>query len=369
MKIKAEKKVLLNAILPAMCALSGPAPIPVLESLKFTASNGILSVTGYDLSKGVKTETTVFVEEEGTILLNPQKISSIVRAMPDDMIDISSDPKGVVTVSCKKIKFEIIGLSPNGYPSLPELSGDRSFEIEKGVLKRICQQVLFSVAIDDKKPVLAGVLFELSGSRMTVVSCDAFRLSICRESVESSEMLRFIVPGKTLSDLMKLIDDSEEKIKIELTAKHLIVHFGDIYFFSRLIEGEYIEYMRSIPQNTPIEVKLKLHEFISACERASLIIDERAKSPIKLNIVPFGVLISCLTANGRIDDEVVADVSGGELEIGFNNRYLLDALKGAALTGDEEIILRLSSSLIGMSIQPVEHDGYFYLVLPVRLNG
>ena len=369
MKIKADKKTLLGAILPAMCAISTSAPIPVLESLKFTAENGILSVTGYDLAKGVKTENAVFVEEEGTILLNPQKISSIIRAMPDDMIDIQSNSKGVVTVSCKKIKFEIIGLSPEGYPSLPELSGDKSFDIEKGVLKRICQQVLFSVALDDKKPVLAGVFFELSGSKMTVVSCDAFRLSICHENIQSSEMLRFIVPGKTLSDLMKLIDDSEEKITIELTSKHLIVHFGEIYFFSRLIEGEYIDYMRSIPQNTPIEVKLNLHDFISACERASLIIDERAKSPIKLNVVPFGVLISCLTANGKIDDEVAASVTGGEVEIGFNNRYLLDALKGAAQSGDDEIILRLSSSLIGMSVQPVDHDGYFYLVLPVRLNG
>ncbi len=369
MKIKAEKKALLGAIIPAMCALSTNAPIPVLESLKFTAENGMLTVTGYDLSKGVKTETAVFVEEEGTILLNPQKISSIIRAMPDEIIDISSDSKGVVTVSCKKIKFEIIGLSSEGYPNLPELSGDRSFDIEKGVLKRICQQVLFSVALDDKKPVLAGIFFELSGSRMTAVSCDSFRLSICHENIKSDEMLRFIVPGKTLSELIKLIDDSEEKITIELTSKHLIVHFGDIYFFSRLIEGEYIDYMRSIPQNNGIEVKLRLHELISACERAQLIIDERAKSPIKLNVVPFGVLISCLTANGKIDDEVVADVSGGEVEIGFNNRYLLDALKGASLTGDEEIVLRLSTPLMGMTVQPVDHDGYLYLVLPVRLNS
>ena len=369
MKIKADKKSLLSSIAPALLAVSSAAPIPVLEYIKLTAVNSTLSVTGYDLAKGVKTETAVFVEEEGSILLNPQKINSIIRSMPDDMIDISTGDKGIVTVSCKKIKFEILGLSPEGYPNLPELSGDKSFDIEKGVLKRICQQVLFSIALDDKKPVLSGVLFELDKTKMTVVSCDAFRLSICRENVKSDEMLRFIVPGKTLTELVKLLDDSEEKITVELTAKHLIVHFGDIYFFSRLIEGEYIDYMRSIPQNAPVEVRVNLGEFISACERASLIIDERAKSPIKLNIVPFGVLISCTTANGRIDDEVQAKTNGGEVEIGFNNRYLLDALKGALAAGDEEVVLRLSTSLIGMSIQPTDHDGYFYLVLPVRLNG
>ena len=368
MKIKAEKKTLLSAILPAMCALSNNVPIPVLESLKFTAENSTLFVTGYDLSKGVKTETAVFVEEEGSILLNPQKISSIIRSMPDEVIDISSDNKGIVTVSCKKIKFEILGISSDGYPGLPELSGDKCFEIEKGILKRACQQVLFSVALDDKKPVLAGVLFEISSNKMTLVSCDGFRLSICKETVDVEDMLRFIVPGKTLSDLIKLLDDSEEKIRIELTAKHLIVHFGDIYFFSRLIEGEYIDYMKSIPQNQPVEVKVSLSDFISCLERASLVIDERAKSPVKLNMVPFGVLISCLTANGKIEDEVQAEVTG-ELEIGFNNRYLIDALKAASLSDDEYVMLRMTSPLMGMTIQSVDHDGYFYLVLPVRLNG
>lgn len=368
MKIKAEKKVLLSAILPAMCALSNNVPIPVLESLKLTAENGTLFVTGYDLSKGVKTETPVFVEEEGSILLNPQKISSIIRSMPDEMIDISCDNKGVVTVSCKKIKFEILGISSDGYPGLPELSGDMSFEVEKGILKRVCQQVLFSVALDDKKPVLTGVCFEINSNKMTLVSCDGYRLSICRETIETSEMLKFIVPGKTLLDLVKLLDDSEEKIRIELTSKHLIVHFGDIYFFSRLIEGEYIDYMKSIPQNQTVEVKIKLDDFISCLERASLVIDERAKSPIKLQAVPFGVLVSCLTANGKIEDEVQADVVG-ELEIGFNNRYLIDALKAASLSDDEEVVLRMSTPLMGMTIQPTEHDGYFYLVLPVRLNG
>ncbi len=367
MKIKAEKKALLGAILPAMCALSSNVPIPVLENLKLTAENGSLYVTGYDLSKGVKTETPVFVEEEGSILLNPQKISSIIRSMPDEVIDIATDIKGTVTVSCKKIKFEIIGISSDGYPSLPELSGDKSFEIEKGVLKRMCQQVLFSVAYDDKKPVLTGVLFEINKNKMTLVSCDGFRMSICSEAVDIQEDLRFIVPGKTLSDLIKLLDDSEEKIKIELTSKHLIVHFGDIYFFSRLIEGDYIEYTKSIPQNQPIEVKVKIGEFLSCLERASLVIDERAKSPIKLNVVPFGVLVSCYTANGKIEDEVVAEVTG-ELEIGFNNRYLIEALKAASLSDDEEIIIRMTSPILGITVQPIEHDGYLYLILPVRLS-
>lgn len=367
MKIRADKKSLLNAILPAMCAISSPAPISVLESLKFTAQNDVLYVTGYDLSKGVKTETHVFVEEEGTILLNPQKISAIVRSMPDDMINIETDDKGIVKVSCNKTKFEIIGINSEGYPNLPELSGDKSFDIEKGILKNSCQQVLFSVAYDDKKPVLTGVFFELSNNKMTLVSCDGFRLSICNKNVVTNEMLRFIVPGKTLSDLIKLLDDSDEKITVELTSKHLILHFGDIYFFSRLIEGDYIDYVRSIPQNQKIEAKIKLSGFISCLERASLVIDEKAKSPIKLNIVPFGVLVSCLTANGKIEDEIQAEVQG-ELEIGFNNRYLLDALKAASMSGDEEVILKMSTPLTGMTIQPADHDEYFYLVLPVRLN-
>ncbi len=368
MKIKAEKKVLLDAVLPTLCALSTKALIPALECIYFKAENGLLTVTGYDLAKGVKTETPVNIEEEGALLLNAQKLSSIIRALPDGIIEITTDKDSKVTIISGKVKFEILGLPVDGYPSIPELSGDRSFTIPKGILKKLCQQLLFSVSIDEKRPVLTGVCFEINGDKMTVVSCDAFRLSIRHETIKSDELMKFIVPGRTLAELMKLLDDSDDVITVELTNKHIIMHFDNLYFFSRLVEGEYIDYLKPIPKDTAIEVRVKLDDIIASCERAGLVIDERVKSPIKISVVPGGLLLSCDSVNGKVRDEIPASVTGGELDIGFNNKYLLDALRAASLSGDDEVVLRMKSSLVGMSIQPIEHDMYFYLVLPVRLN-
>lgn len=368
MKIKAEKKVLLEAVTPTLCALSTKALIPALECIYFKAENGLLTVTGYDLAKGVRTETPINVEEEGALLLNAQKLSSIIRALPEGMVDISTDKDYKVTIVSGKIKFEILGLPTDGYPSIPELAGDRSFTIPKGILKRLCQQVLFSVSVDEKRPVLTGVNFEINGDKLTIVSCDAFRLSIRHETIQSDELMKFIVPGRTLSELMKLLDDSDENIVVELTNKHIIMHFDNLYFFSRLIEGEYLDYLKPIPKDTTIEVKVKLDDFISSCERASLVIDERVKSPIKITVAPGGLLFSCDSVNGKVRDEIPASVSGGELEIGFNNKFLLDALRAASLSNDDEVVLRMRSPLVGMSIQPIDHDSFFYLVLPVRLN-
>ena len=368
MKLKADKKVLLDAVLPTLGALSSKALIPSLECIYFKAENGILTVTGYDLAKGVKTETSVMIEEEGELLLNAQKFSSIIRALPDGMVEMSVDKDLKVTIISGRIKFEIIGISTEGYPSIPELSGDRKFEIPKGILKKLCQQLLFSVSLDDKRPVLTGVNFEIDGNKLTAVSCDGFRLSIRYEKVVSDEIMKFIVPGKTLQELIKLLDDSDDVISAELTTKHIILHFDNLYFFSRLIEGDYIDYMRTIPKDSETEVKVKLDDIIRSLERAGLVIDERVKSPVKIEVAPDGLILSCDSANGRVRDEIKAEVTGSPLEIGFNNKYLLDSLRAATLSSDEEVVMKLRSPLVGMSITSTEHDEYFYLVLPVRLK-
>ncbi len=368
MKIKAEKKVLLEAVIPTLCALSTKALIPALECIYIKAESGKLIVTGYDLAKGVRTETEMNVEEEGALLLNAQKLSSILRTLPDGIVDITVDKDQKVTIVSGKIKFEILGLPTDGYPSIPELVGDRSFSIPKGILKRLCQQLLFSVSVDEKRPVLTGINFEINGDKITLVSCDGFRLSIRNETVKSDELMKFIVPGRTLSELMKLLDDSDDIISVELTNKHIIMHFDNLYFFSRLIEGEYIDYLKPIPKDTTVEARVKIDDMIASCERASLVIDERVKSPVKITVAPGSLLFSCDSVNGKVRDEIPASTNGTDLDIGFNNKYLLDALRAAALSGDDEVVLRMKTPLVGMSIQPIDHDSYFYLVLPVRLN-
>lgn len=370
MFIRAEKSALQEVIAPALCAVSGKSTTAALECLMLRASeNGILEITGYDLNKGIKLHLPVTVLEAGGVLVNGTQLNSFIRSLPDGEVSIATDERLVTTISCKKSKFELHGIDVESFPTLPELSGEKSVEIEQGLLKKMCQQVIFSVAQVSTKPHLTGVLFEIKNNLCRLVSCDGYRLSIRNESTfTADEEISFIVPGKTVSELVKLLEDSEEKVKMELTRKYIIFSFRDIVFFSRLIEDTYTVYQKSIPPEYRITAKVKLADAISSVERASLVIDERTKSPLKCTLSHEGFRINCITANGRADEEFSAEFTGDDqIEIGFNYRFLLDAFRGAGMSGDSEVLLKLNSPTLPMVVCPVDHEDYLYLVLPIRL--
>lgn len=368
MLFKADKSVLLNAFIPASYAVSVKNTIPSLECLRLSAQNGTLTVTGFDLNKGVKTELAVTVVQPGELLLNAARLTSIIRAMPDGEITIQSGDTDQATIFCGKSRFEINGFSTDGYPTLPELSGEKSFRIPKSTLKRICRQVHFSVSADETMPILTGVYFCIENGWMTAVSCDRFRMSVRREEVVCDEPLRFNIPGKTIGELIRLLDDSDEEVVAQLSPKHVIFHFDSLYFFSRLIDGEYIDYMKSATNEVKTTTAICLSHMIASCERAALVIDERAKSPVKLVIDEEKFLIRCETVNGKIEDEIPSDTKGDPITIGFNNHYLLDALRAAYLGGEDEAVIAYGGPLKGILIRPVLENNYFYFVFPVRLN-
>lgn len=373
MYIKANKSELREALIPTLSAVSGKSTTPALECVFLNAdeNNNTLVISGYDLSKGVKTTIDVAVLQSGGVLVNAQKLVAIVNNMPEGEIIISTDERMLTTISCQMSKFEIHGFSSDCFPTLPELSGEKSFEIKQGLLKKMCRQVMFSVAQNDNKPALMGVLFEINDGIMKMISCDGYRLSIRKEKINmisEEKSLVFNVPGKTLGELVKLLGDGEEKIKIEVARRHIIFYIGKVTFFSRLIDGEFIDYERSIPKNIAISAQMKISEAVSGIERVSLLIDERAKSPIKFIVDGDSIKIKCTTANGKSEDEITAEITGEKIEMGFNYRYLLDALRGAAQSDDDDAIFEISSAFVGMIIRPVSHDEYFYMVLPVRLN-
>ncbi|HBE14377.1 MAG TPA: DNA polymerase III subunit beta [Clostridiales bacterium] len=371
MFIRADKSVLQEAITPTLCAVAGKSTTAALECLMLHATEeGILEITGYDLNKGVKTRLPVLVLEAGGVLVNGSQLNAFIRSLPDGEVSIATDERLVTTISCKKSKFELHGISVDSFPTLPELNGEKRFELEQGLLKKMCQQVIFSVAQISTKPHLTGVLFEIKENNCRLVSCDGYRLSIRNEAISlmTGEEMSFIVPGKTIGELIKLLDESEEKVNVELTRKYIIFSFKEMIFFSRLIEDTYTVYQKSIPSEYRIQAKVELSEAMSSVERASLVIDEKTKSPLKCTLSHDGYMINCVTANGRVDEEFSIEFQGDDaIEIGFNYRFLLDAFRGAGMSGDNEVMLQLNSPTLPMIIRPVDHDEYLYLVLPIRL--
>ncbi|MDD6311908.1 MAG: DNA polymerase III subunit beta [Firmicutes bacterium] len=373
MFIRVDKKPLLDALLPALCAVSNKSTIAALSCVFLHADeeNSTLTITGFDINKGLKTSIPATVLEGGNLLLEGHKFVSIVRSLPDTEVSVQNDDRFITTISCQKSRFEISGMSSESYPSLPELKGDRGFKISQGTLKKMISQVIFSYSLSDNKPVLTGINFEFGNGRLRLCSCDGYRVSIKDESFEAESIREgsFIVPGKTLTELYKLLSsDDESEVKVELSRKHIIFSFDNLIFFSRLIEGNYFDYDKSIPKVFKTYATVNLSDAIAAVERSALIIDERAKSPIKFIVTPDSVRITCNTVNGRIDEEFDAEVEGEEITVGFNHRYLLDALKGAEISGDEKVLIELYSPISGMIIKPVDHEDFCYMVLPVRLN-
>ncbi len=371
LKFSSNKSALLSVITPALAATSTKSTLPALEGLLFSLEDNILTVCGYDLEKGVKTSIPVYAKEDGAVILNAQKISSIIKSFPECEITFDTNDKNIVRITGAMSDFSIHGLAAEAFPNLPELGGDRSFSISQSLLRDIIISTHFSVAQTDARPILTGELFKIEGRKLTVVALDNYRLALREEenAVFGNETdYSFVVPGKTLLEFSRLLSDIEEMVIVEFTSKYIIFKIKDIIFFSRLLEGEFLDYNRAIPKQNKIFVKIRTEDFIDSASRASLLVDEKLKTPLKCNFTDNILDISCSTQYGRVNDNIKIEKSGEDIGIGFNGRYLLDALHACS---DEYINVEMSTPLMSMVIKPAvkkENSNYTYLVLPCRLK-
>ena len=371
MKFTSDKFTLLNAVTPAMYASSTKTTLPILESLMFRLKDNELLVYGYDLERGIRTSSTVYGMSDGVVMINAQKICGIIKNFPDGEIQIESDEKNIVRIVGGMSDITVHGLSADTYPSLPELHGENRFTISAHMFRDIIATTSYAISQTDANPILKGEFFKIENKKVTAVATDTYCLSMRTEmaGVESDNLnFHFVVPGKTLSDLSRLLSDSDEIVTVEFTRKYVIFKYKDIVVFSRLLEGEYIDYERAIPSEEKTFVRINRMDLIESVERASLIVDEKMKTPL---ICTFGgdiMNIKCSTQFGKVNDNIRAKITGEEITIGFNNRFLLDTLRACR---DEEVTLGLTKPLMPMtvtSVKPSDASSYLYLVLPMRIK-
>lgn len=371
MRFVIDKKDLLDILVPASSASSNKNTLPALEGLLITVEGENISVCGYDLEKGIKTFGKVIEGEDGSVVINAQKTVAIVRNLPDQEVEFKSDSKNIVEIIGGQSQFKIHGLSSDSFPSLPELGNDRSFDINQKVLKDIIQSTIFAVAQSDARPILCGELFKIEETKLTVVALDNTRLAMREENFaikNNDESFQMVIPGRALTDLMRLLEDEEEDVRVEVTKKYIVFVFENKLLFTRLLDGEYLDYKRVIPAQNKIYARIETIPFINCVERASLIVDEKLKTPIKCDFNGNTLMVSCSTQYGRVNDMIDIEKDGPDLEIGFNNRYLLDALRACK---EDKIIAELSSPLMSMVIKsatPRDDGSFVYLVLPCRLK-
>lgn len=368
MKLVCEKCVLQSAVSVCSRAAAVKSPIPALEGILLEAGES-LRITGYDLKRGIYTNVEADVKEPGSIVLDAKLFGEMVRRMPDGMVTIESDEKFMTNVKCGKTEFNFVGIDSEDYPELPSVDGLKSFSIKQGVLKSMINQTIFAVSDNDSRPVYTGSMFEIDNGVLTLISVDGFRLAIRREAILGEEgHHEFIVPGAALSDVERISSaDGEENIRISVGGNHVSFSIGRTVIVSRRLEGDFLNYHKAIPTGFANTVKVSRTEFLHAIDRVALVIDEKTKNPVRLSFRENFIDCLCMTPLGKAEDVCFCEGDGGGMEIGFNGKYIMDAVKSAPA---DELLICLNTSSSPCVIMPAdENDSFKYMILPIRLRA
>lgn len=368
MKFSCEKALLQAAISTTSRAVSPKSSIPALEGILLEAGSD-LRLTGYNLETGIRTIVPADIREEGTLVLGARLFGEIIRKLPDDIVTFQAE-NYMVNIKCGMSEFNILGTDPEEFPELPTVEYQNSLILPQSKLKAMISQTLFAVSDNESRPIHTGSLFEVDGNGLTIVSVDGYRLALRHEAIdkkEGAETFSFVVPGAALSEVEKICSDVDEPASVTQGARHVMFKVGDTMLVSRRLEGEFLAYRQAIPRNNTIHVEGDTRALLSSIDRVSLIISDKLKSPLRCVFDSNLLKISTKTAIGDAYDECPLSGDGGGLEIGFNNKYLMDALKASPA---DKVRLELTTGVSPCVILPTEgEENFLYMVLPVRLKA
>ena len=309
MKFSCEKLLLQNAVNTASRAVAAKSSIPALEGLLLTCGDESLTVSGYNMQTGIRTKFAAEVEESGELVVNARLIGEILRRLPDDVVTFTANDKFLIHLTEVEEKYAV--------------------QIAEKTLKSMIQQTSFAVSTNEARPVHMGSLFEVSAEGLTVVSVDGFRLALRKEALEKIEggAFSFVAPGTALNEVERICEEIDEVVTITLGQRHILFEVGETELICRRLEGEFLDYKNAIPRRNPINVVVDTKTMLQSLERVSVVISEKLKSPVRCQFGEDKVTMSAKTANGDAKDVCRIAGDGQGLEIGFNNRYLMDALR------------------------------------------
>ena len=350
-------------------AVETNAVSPHMEGVLLKAKGGLLQLKGNNMEICIETSIPANVAEEGDIIINCKMLGDIVRKLPRDVMELMVGEKNNVSINCLNSDYMVVGLPADEYPELPALEAAGEIKIPSPVLKDMINKTLFAVSTDpdEVRKVLKGSLFEISDGNLTVVSVDLVRLAmITKETLSAPEGgIKFIVPGKTLNELKGMLkDDEEEIVTITVGQNQARFECGGFTLTTRLIDGEFFSYRQIIPKQFKVEFNVDGRSFVKTIERVEPIIDKVSQNPIRITFVDGRIKVKCETQLGKVNDIVECDYNNDEMTIGFNYKYIHDAVVRCE---DEKIQFRLNSPLNPVIVRSSEDDSYMFMVLPVRL--
>lgn len=366
MKIICSKLNLLNGVNTVSKAVPGKTTMSILECILIDTTKGEIKLTANDMELGIETVIDGEIIDKGMIALDAKIFLEMVRKLPDNDVTIETDASYKATITCEKAKFNIVGKSGEDFSYLPQIERSESILISQFTLKEVIRQTIFSIADNFTNKILTGELFEINDDVLKVVSSDGLRISLRKIELKNSYPARkVIVPGKTLNEISKILSgDADKDVNIFFTDKHILFEFDNTTVVSRLIEGEYLKIDNILSADYETKIKLNKREFLSCIDRSTLLIKEGDKKPIILNILDDIMELKMNSIVGSLDEEIDISKLGKDLKIGFDPKFLIDALK---VIDDEEIEIKLLNSKAPCFIKD-DGENYIYLILPVTFN-
>ena len=368
MKFRVERAIFLDAVLKMQKIVGSKSSMPVLEGILLSAEKGLLTLSSYNLEMGMKKEIYASCESEGDIVINARLLADILRKLRGIDVEIESDDHLVCHIRSGEAVFDIMGMEANDFPEMPSLTDGEKLKIEGEDFCEMVKGTIFAVSqIEGTRPILTGINISVKEGILQFVAIDGYRLAIRRKKINIENEIEFIVSGKALIEVVKLIDENAEEIEIMVGKRLIMFRISGYVFISRLLEGEFVNFEKIIPSECKQKTTINCEEIIDSVERVSLLINDTFSTPIRCAFSKDELTISCATALGRAKEKMNINLDGEEFEMGLNSRYLLDALKACET---EKIIFKFNGANAGVTITPADEANkeLLYLIMPMRLK-
>lgn len=367
MKLVFTKSNLNKAVGIVMKAVPTRTTMNILECILIDATTNEIKFTGNDMELGIETIVEGEIIEKGKIAIDAKLFSEIVRKLPDNDITLTTDSNNNALITCEKSKFNIAGKSGDDFSYLPAIIKDKMITLSQFQLKEVINQTIFSIAINDNNKMMTGELFEVNEGTLKVVGLDGHRIAIRNIKLEGrSDDVRVVIPGKTLQEMSKILNaDAESFVNIYFTNNHVLFEFDQTHVVSRLIEGDYFKISQMLSNDYETKVSINKKEFLDSIDRANLLIREGDKKPIIINILNGLLQVNVNSAIGALNEDIDIDKEGKDIMIGFNPKFLMDALR---VIDDENVTMYLVNHKSPCFIRDKE-ENYIYLILPVNFTA
>ena len=368
MRFTCEKSMLVQGLNIAGRAVAQKSSLSVIEGILCKAGVGI-HLTGYNMETAITYQIEAEVSDPGECILPAKLFGDIIRRLPEGPVTVVVDESFKVSIRSGYASFTISAESADDYPELPDVNSGRPILIPQNKLKELISGTIFAVSENQGRPIHTGVKFEVTNTSVNAIAVDGFRLArrTYHPEEETGREMSFVVPAAGLKEVEKILTDSEENAAFTLGTKHILFQIGNATLVCRLLEGEFLDWRRVVPTNCPIKLVANVSDLASSVERVGLIVSEKYKSPVRCVFSHQELLMRTNTTIGAAEDRCSIAGDGKELEIGFNVRYLADALR---VIPSEEVTLELTNGLSPIVLTPVEEKYDFaYMVLPVRIKN